>query len=100
MTVVKENQSHETVDDNNGEESVERPASGSQEQQQESETDTDDDDEASKIKQFRGKTRRDSGWYPPNWNLLLNPNEPRPPTLAGITEVCINMHMHVMMLIP
>ena len=83
MTVVKESQSNETVD-NNEEESIDRPTSSSQ---QESEADT--DDETSKTKLGKQKSRRDSGWYPPNWNMLLNQNEPRPPALAGIKEVCV-----------
>ena len=71
--------------DESKEGSFDRPTSSSQERAQESETDTDDD--SFKPKQVQRKARRDSGWYPPNWNMLLNQNEPRPPTLAGITEV-------------
>ena len=84
--IVVGSQSNETVDNYNGEESVDRPTSSSQlEQRQESEADT--DDENSKTKLVKQRARRDSGWYPPNWNMLLNQNEPRPPALAGITEV-------------
>ena len=85
VTVVKENQSNETVDNNNEEESIDRlTTSSSQEQQQESQGDTFDD-------QAKQKSRRDSGLYPPNWTLLLNQKESRPPPLAGITEV--RMHL-------
>ena len=80
MTVVKENPSNETVDNHTGEESTDRPS------QQESEADT--DDESSKTVVVKRKDRRDSGQYPPNWNMLLNQNESRPPPLAGIKEVC------------
>ena len=83
-STVKENQSNRTLDDTE-EGSSDRPTISSQEQPQESETDTDDD--SFKAKQVHRKARRDSGWYPPNWDMLLNQNEPRPPTLAGITEV-------------
>ena len=87
ITVVKENQSQKTLDDDNNEELVERSTSSRQEQQQESDVDTENED--SKIQLFDRKARRDSGWYPPNWNTLLNANEPLSPTLAGITEVCV-----------
>jgi len=84
VIVVRENQSHESVNDNGGE-SVERLTSSSSQEQQESEGDT--DNEIPILKQYKQKTRRDSGWYPPNWNMLLTHSEPHPPTLAGITEV-------------
>lgn len=88
VTVIKENQSYKTLDDDdNNEEPVERSTSSRQEQQLESDVDTENED--SRIQLYDGKTRRDSGWYPPNWNTLLNANEPLSPTLAGITEVCM-----------
>ena len=86
MTVVKESQSLKTLG-NNSEELVERPTSSRQEQQQDSKVDTYSED--TKMQLFQGKTRRDSGWYPPNWNMLLNASEPLAPTLTGITEVCM-----------
>lgn len=83
VTVVKESQSLKTLG-NNSEELVERPTSSRQEQQQDSKVDTYSED--TKMQLFQGKTRRDSGWYPPNWNMLLNASEPLAPTLTGITE--------------
>lgn len=84
VTVVKENHRlHETIDDKNGEESVERPTISGRKQQQESEAVTDIEDSKAV---FNQKVRRDSGWYPTNWKMLLNAKEPCPPILAGISE--------------